>query len=84
VAEIAVAIEEPVPDRNWLIFVGVVSMIAGVVVLLWLFDSISVLAVVVGVWLVIVGAAEIMWALRARRAIHDAGQERARMTRTAR
>lgn len=84
-AEIAMATEErDVPDRNWITCIGALSVIAGVVVLLWPFDSISVLAVVVGVWLVIVGSAEVAWALRARRAIHVAEQERAREASTCR
>lgn len=83
-AEIALAIEEPeVPDRGWLICVGVLTLIAGVVVLLWPFDSISVLAVVVGIWIAVAGIAEIVWALRARNVIQRAERERQRLTSTA-
>src|SRR6202040_1166596 len=42
------------PGRGWAIFVGVTSIIAGVVVLAWPFDSIVVLALVAGIWLVVV------------------------------
>ena len=81
VAEVALAIEESgIPDRGWLIFTGVLSMIAGVVVLVWPFASISVLAIVVGTWLVILGIAEIVWALRAHKAITEAEQARKPLT----
>jgi len=85
VTEIALAIEESgLPDRGWLIFTGVLSMIAGVVVLLWPFASISVLAIVVGIWLVILGIAEIVWALRAHKATTEAEQARKRLTSSSR
>ncbi|MBV8346641.1 MAG: HdeD family acid-resistance protein [Mycolicibacterium sp.] len=81
VAEVALAIEESgIPDRGWLIFTGVLGMIAGVVVLLWPFASISVLAIVVGIWLVILGIAEIVWAVRAHKAITEAEQARKPLT----
>jgi uncharacterized membrane protein HdeD (DUF308 family) len=48
------------PGRGWAIFFGVVSIIAGVVVLAYPFDSIVTLALVVGVWLVILGVAEVV------------------------
>ena len=81
VAEVAMAIEESgIPDRGWLIFTGVLSMIAGVAVLVWPFASISVLAIVVGTWLVILGIAEIVWALRAHKAITEAAKARKALT----
>jgi uncharacterized membrane protein HdeD (DUF308 family) len=48
------------PGRGWAIFFGVISIIAGVVVLAYPFDSIVTLALVVGVWLVILGVAEVV------------------------
>jgi uncharacterized membrane protein HdeD (DUF308 family) len=39
---------------------GVVSIIAGFIVLAYPFDSIETLALVVGVWLVILGAMEVI------------------------
>ena len=81
VAEVALAIEESgIPDRGWLIFTGILSMIAGVVVLLWPFASISVLAIVVGIWLVILGIAEIVWALRAHKVMTEAEKASKRLT----
>lgn len=48
------------PGRGWAIFFGVVSIIAGVVVLAYPFDSIVTLALVVGIWLIILGVVEII------------------------
>jgi uncharacterized membrane protein HdeD (DUF308 family) len=63
----AVAISLPeMPDRGWYIFVGVLTAIAGVVVLMWPITSIVALAVISGAWLVVIGAVQIVWALSAR------------------
>ncbi|MBV8182644.1 MAG: HdeD family acid-resistance protein [Mycobacterium sp.] len=48
------------PGRGWAIFFGIVSVIAGIVVLAYPFDSISVLILVAGVWLIIIGVLEIV------------------------
>ena len=57
----ALAISEPrVPGRGWAIFFGVISLIAGVVVLAYPFDSIVTLALVVGIWLIILGVTEVI------------------------
>ena len=55
------------PGRGWHVFFGVVSIIAGMVVVAWPFDSIAVLAVVTGVWAVFIGIYQIVWALAARK-----------------
>ncbi|HME46806.1 HdeD family acid-resistance protein [Mycobacterium sp.] len=69
VATTGTAISEPgIPGRGWAIFVGVMSIIAGVVVLAWPFDSIVVLALVVGIWLIVIGVLEIVSAFRIRSA----------------
>ena len=57
------------PDRGWHIFLGLVSVFAGITVIAWPFGSIAVLALVTGVWLVVIGITQIVWALRARRGI---------------
>ncbi|HZA08956.1 HdeD family acid-resistance protein [Mycobacterium sp.] len=49
-----------VPGRGWAIFFGVISIIAGIVVLAWPFDSIVTLALVVGIWLIVIGVMEIV------------------------
>jgi len=67
VTEIAIAFSYPLlPGRGWYVFVGIVSMIAGVVVLLWPFDSIRTLALVVGICLVLLGLSQVVSAFRAR------------------
>lgn len=57
--------------RHFSQVLGVITVIAGVVVLAWPFDSIFVLAIVAGAWLVVVGISQIVWAFKARRTIHD-------------
>lgn len=48
------------------IFLGVVGILAGIIVLVWNIDSLPVLAVVTGIWLVVLGAIEIVSAFRIR------------------
>jgi len=67
VASSVLAISVPkLPDRGWYIFVGFLTVIAGMVVLVWPISSIMALAIIAGVWLVVMGTAEIVWALSAR------------------
>ena len=57
----ASAIGDPrFPGRGWAICFGLLSLIAGFVVLAYPFDSIVTLALVVGVWSIILGIAEIV------------------------
>jgi uncharacterized membrane protein HdeD (DUF308 family) len=61
VSATAAAINDPrFPGRGWTIFFGAISMIAGIVVLAYPFDSIVTLALVVGIWLIILGVMEIV------------------------
>jgi uncharacterized membrane protein HdeD (DUF308 family) len=61
VAAAAAAISDHAfPGRGWAIFFGIVSVIAGIVVLAYPFDSIAVLILVAGVWLIIIGVLEIV------------------------
>jgi uncharacterized membrane protein HdeD (DUF308 family) len=48
------------PGRGWAIFFGIVSVLAGFVVLAYPFDSIVTLALVAGIWLVVLGVVEII------------------------
>lgn len=71
VAEVAVAMSySELPYRGWHVFLGVISVIAGMVVLGSPFASILVVAIVTGAWLVVIGIAQIVWALRARSEIN--------------
>jgi uncharacterized membrane protein HdeD (DUF308 family) len=56
------------PEYGWHIFAGLLSVFAGMVVVAWPISSIVVLAVVAGVWLVVIGTAQIVWAVKARKA----------------
>jgi uncharacterized membrane protein HdeD (DUF308 family) len=61
VSAVASAISDPrFPGRGWAIVFGVISIIAGVVVLAYPFDSIVTLALVVGIWLIILGVMEVI------------------------
>lgn len=55
------------PGRGWAIFSGVVTVLAGVITLAWPFDSIAVLTLVVGAWLVVIGVVEIIGAFAIRK-----------------
>ena len=64
------AIDVPaLPERGWYIFVGILTVIAGVVTIVWPISSIVVLTIVAGAWLVVVGITEVVWALSAHRTV---------------
>ena len=68
VATLVAAISDrALPGRGWQIFFGVISLLAGIVVLATPFPSIIMLAIVVGVWLVVGGVFEIVSAFIMRR-----------------
>ena len=56
------------PEHGWHIFAGLLSVLAGMVVVAWPISSIVVLAIVAGVWLVVIGTAQVVWAVKARKA----------------
>ena len=67
VSAVALAISYPrFPGRGWSIFFGIISILAGVVVLAYPFDSIVTLALVVGIWLIILGVMEVISAFGMR------------------
>jgi uncharacterized membrane protein HdeD (DUF308 family) len=69
VTELILAISHrEIPGRGWLVFGGIIGVLAGIVVLGWPFGSIVVLALVTGIWLVIIGIARIISAFRTRKA----------------
>ena len=72
VATAVSAISDPtLPGRGWQIFIGVITLIAGVVVLASPFASIATLILVVGVWLVVIGAFEVVSSFGIRKAGKD-------------
>ena len=57
------------PHRGWMGFIGALSVIAGIIVIVWPGPSLVTLAIVLGVWLIIYGIMEIALAFRVRSAI---------------
>ena len=56
VATAAAAISDSsTPSRGWEIFIGIVTLIAGVIVLAYPFESLPTLIWVTGIWLVVIG-----------------------------
>ena len=54
------------PGRGWAIVFGSICVIAGFVMLAYPFDSIETLALVVGAWLTVLGATEVVSGLGIR------------------
>lgn len=54
------------PARGWQIFLGILTFAAGVVLIDSPLESVAVLTLVGGIWLVAVGVGEILTALRMR------------------
>ncbi|MDD4866789.1 MAG: HdeD family acid-resistance protein [Mycobacterium sp.] len=72
VATTVSAISDPaLPGRGWSIFIGVVSLLAGIVVLASPFESLAILAVVVGVWFIVIGVFEVVSSFGIRKASRD-------------
>jgi len=78
VSIVAVAISyKELPARGWYVVLGVLSVIAGVIMLVWPWDSIVVLTLVVGFWLVVMGIIEIVRGFQMRndsKTLREAGQ----------
>jgi uncharacterized membrane protein HdeD (DUF308 family) len=64
--------DSDLPDRGWYIIAGIVSVIAGIVVLVWPSDSIAALTLVAGIWLLIIGISQIVHAFQTRKAASTA------------
>jgi uncharacterized membrane protein HdeD (DUF308 family) len=75
VATTVSAISDPtLPGRGWSIFVGVISLLAGIVVLASPFPSIVTLAIVVGVSLIVIGVFEIVSSFGIRKGSQTLGR----------
>ncbi|MEU6577702.1 HdeD family acid-resistance protein [Streptomyces sp. NPDC046805] len=61
---LAAVSDNSMPARGWHIFLGVVTFIAGIVVIVSPFTSIAVLTVVIGIWLIVVGIVEFITSIR--------------------
>ncbi|MGX9791527.1 HdeD family acid-resistance protein [Mycobacterium sp. MMS18-G62] len=72
VATAVSAISDPtLPGRGWEIFIGVISLVAGIVMLASPFESIAILTKVVGIWLIVLGVFEVVAAIGIRKANKD-------------
>lgn len=61
VATTVSAISDPaLPGRGWQIFVGLISLLAGIVMIGSPFDGIVILTQVVGIWLIVIGVFEVV------------------------
>jgi uncharacterized membrane protein HdeD (DUF308 family) len=81
VATTVSAISDPgMPGRGWEIFFGIISVIAGVVVLAYPFDSIVTLAWVVGIWLIVLGVFEMVSAFGIRKAGKGVAEVKQKLT----
>ncbi|WP_432087885.1 MULTISPECIES: HdeD family acid-resistance protein [unclassified Streptomyces] len=63
---VAAASDPAMPARGWQVFLGIVSALAGVVLIVSPLESAAVLTLLGGIWLVAVGAVEIVTALQVR------------------
>ncbi|MGW3955089.1 HdeD family acid-resistance protein [Streptomyces sp. NPDC004752] len=61
---LAAASDGAMPARGWQIFLGIVTFVAGIVLIVSPFTSIAVLTLVGGIWLVAVGIVEIFTSVR--------------------
>ncbi|MFJ6085413.1 HdeD family acid-resistance protein [Streptomyces sp. NPDC092369] len=61
---LAAASDQYMPARGWQVFLGILTFVAGIVLIDSPFESVAVLTLVGGIWLVAVGVVEIMTAIR--------------------
>jgi uncharacterized membrane protein HdeD (DUF308 family) len=77
VATTVSAISDPdMPARGLEIFIGVISLIAGIVVMVSPLESLATLALVVGIWLIVVGIFEVVSAFGIRKATNLVSEAR--------
>src|SRR6185312_11035292 len=57
---VAAVSDRHLPGRGWSIFLGVITILAGIIVLAFPFDSLVTLTLVTGIWVVIIGVMEII------------------------
>lgn len=61
VAEAASAVSDhDTPARGWQIFLGIMTLIAGLIILAYPISSLGTLTLVVGIWLIVIGVLEII------------------------
>lgn len=73
VATTMTAIGDPtLPGRVWNIAIGVITLIAGIVVMASPYESLAILTLIVGIWLIVIGVFEIVAAIAIRKATNSA------------
>jgi uncharacterized membrane protein HdeD (DUF308 family) len=60
--------DSTLPGRAWEIFIGLLSLLAGIFMLAWPLQSLETLTRVVGIWLLVIGVFEVVSAFGIRRA----------------
>lgn len=65
--------DSTLPGRAWEIFIGLLSLVAGVFMLAWPLQSLETLTRVVGIWLLVIGVFEVVSAFGIRKASKDLG-----------
>jgi uncharacterized membrane protein HdeD (DUF308 family) len=76
VTAVAVGIgESDLPGRGWYVVAGIISVIASLVVLVWPFESIAVLTLATGIWLIIIGITQTIQAFQTRKAANTARED---------
>lgn len=64
---VAAASDPGLPGRGWQAFFGVITAIAGVVLIIWPVSSVATLTLVAGIWLIVLGIMEIITAFGVRK-----------------
>ena len=65
----AIAAPKGTEGRGWLLFLGILGVLAGIVVLVWPISTVAALVLLLGIWLIVIGIFEIVGAFMARSAI---------------
>jgi uncharacterized membrane protein HdeD (DUF308 family) len=74
ITQVMAAASDPgTPARGWMLLLGVINALAGIVLISWPIRSVTVLTVVTGCWLVAVGLVEAATALRLRHVAKQLG-----------
>jgi uncharacterized membrane protein HdeD (DUF308 family) len=64
--------ESDLPGRGWYVTAGIISVIAGLMVLVWPFDSIALLTLAAGICLIVIGITQMVQAFQTRKAANAA------------
>jgi uncharacterized membrane protein HdeD (DUF308 family) len=65
--------QEGLPARGWQIFLGVITVLAGIVLIIFPFHTIAALTLAAGIWLIILGVTEVARGIRLRIHLRDLG-----------